>query len=74
MNQFQQIVQLIKSGKNPQDLMIQMLPNNPMGQSLLKMIQSNDTQGIETIARNLCRQKGLDFDKDFTAFKQNLGL
>lgn len=48
--------------------------NNPMGQNLLSLAQSHNTADIEKIARNMCAQKGVDFDKEFTAFKQSLGL
>ena len=48
--------------------------SSPMGQNLLKLAQSHNAQDIEKIARNICAQKGLDFDSEFTAFKQNLGL
>lgn len=48
--------------------------NTPMGQNLLSLAQANNTADIEKIARNICAQKGIDFDKEFTAFKQSLGL
>ena len=72
------MVQIIRSGKNPEELInnfIQaQLGGTPMGQNLLGLVQSHDTASIEKIVRNICQQKGLDFDKEFTAFKQNLGL
>lgn len=72
------MVQIIRSGKNPEELInnfIQaQLGGTPMGQNLLGLVQSHDTASIEKIARNICQQKGLDFEKEFTAFKQNLGL
>ena len=77
-NLIMQFMQMIKSGGNPQMMMMQMLQqkagNSPMGQNLLKMAQNNDGKGIEQVARNLCAQRGLDFDKEFAAFKQQLGL
>ena len=45
-----------------------------MGQNLFKLAQSHNAQELEQIARNLCAQKGLDYDKEFTAFKKTLGL
>ena len=78
MNPIMQFMQMVKSGGNPQQIMLQMLQqqvgNNPVGQNLLKMAQNNDGKGIEQVARNLCAQRGLDFDKEFAAFKQQLGL
>ena len=78
MNPIMQFMQLIRSGGNPEAMMMNMLQqqagNNPIGQNLLKMAQNNDGKGIEQVARNLCAQRGLDFDKEFAAFKQQLGL
>ena len=77
-NSLMQFMQMVRSGGNPQSMMMNMLQqqagNSPMGQNLLKLAQNNDGKGIEQIARNLCAQRGLDFDKEFAAFKQQLGL
>ena len=73
-----QFMQMMKGGGNPQQMIMNMLQqqagNSPLGQNLLKMAQQNDGKGIEQIARNLCQQRGLDFDKEFAAFRQQLGI
>ena len=73
-----QFMQMLKSGGNPEAMMMNMLQqqagNSPMGQNLIKLAQNNDGKGIEQVARNLCAQRGLDFDKEFAAFKKQLGL
>lgn len=71
-----QIIQMIRSGSNPQQLMMSFLQqqNNPMANNLLQMAQNGNIRGIEQIARNMCAQKGLDFDKEFSSFKQQLGI
>ena len=71
-----QIIQMIKGGSNPQQLMMSFLQqqNNPMANNLLQMAQNGNTGGIEQVARNMCAQKGLDFDKEFSSFKQQLGI
>ena len=77
-NPIMQFIQAMRGGGNPQQMIINMLQqqagNSPLGQNLLQMAQRNDGKGIEQIARNLCQQRGLDFDKEFAAFKQQLGL
>ena len=77
-NSIMQFMQMMRSGNNPQEMIMNMLQqqagNTPVGQNLLKMAQNKDGKGIEQFARNLCAQRGLDFDKEFTAFKQKLGL
>lgn len=77
-NSIMQFIQMMRSGSNPQEMIMNMLQqqagNTPVGQNLLRMAQNNDGKGIEQFARNLCAQRGFDFDKEFTAFKQKLGL
>ena len=48
--------------------------SNPLFANLLNLAKSNKTAEIETVARNIFKEKGLDFDKEFNAFKQNFGL
>ena len=69
-----QLLMMIKQGQNPQQLMINILEtqmqDTPLGANLLNLARTNNTAGIEQIARNLAAQKGIDFDKEFNAFKQ----
>ncbi len=77
-NPMAQIMQIIKGGGNPQQIVMNMLQqqanNNPVEQNLLKLAQNKDGAGIELVARNMCAQRGLDFDKEFATFKKQLGL
>ena len=72
------MMQMVRNRQNPEQMMLQYLQQqatqNPMGQNLLSLAQSGNTADIEKIARNICAQRGIDFDKEFTAFKQSLGL
>lgn len=72
-----QILQMIKSGANPQQLIMQYLQkemsSTPIGQNLLDMAQKGDGAGIEQVARNVMASKGLDYDKEFNAFKKFIG-
>lgn len=73
-----QLVQMIKSGYNPQQLLLSILQGQagtPLGQNLLTLAQNGQTAEIEKIARNLyAQQGGKDFDQDFIAFKKMLGF
>lgn len=73
-----QILQMIKSGSNPQQLMLSYLENQlggtPMGANLINLARNNQGAQIEQIARNIVAQRGGDYDKEFNAFKQMLGL
>lgn len=70
------LMQMLKGIKNPQQAILKMLSNNtnPMAQNVLKMAQNGDKEGIEKFARNVCQQKGIDFDKEFADFKDKLGV
>lgn len=67
---------MIKSGQNPQQMMLNVLQqgNNPMSQNLFNLAKQGNTAQIEQIARNLCAQRGMDFDREFNSFKQQLGI
>lgn len=73
-----QLLQLVKNNPNPPAFVMQMLQSqsgsNPLFANLLQMAQNNDTAGIEEVARNMMREKGLDYDKEFNSFKQMLGV
>lgn len=73
-----QLIQMIRSGQNPQQLAMNLLQQNlgntPMGQNLIQLAQNGKTADIEQIARNLAKQQGIDFDKEFANFRQTLGL
>ena len=58
---------------SPKDIAISMLKNNsnPMLSNLIDMVNKGDTKGIEEFARNICKEKNIDFDKDFTDFMNN---
>ena len=47
-----------------------MANGNPIAGNLIQMINSNDSRGIEQVARNIAKEKGIDFDKEFNSFKQ----
>ena len=75
MNPIEMIKQFANKGITPQ----QFITNNIMGNSsnpmigkLVEMAQSGNSQGIENFARNLMKEKGRDFDKEFSEFMNNM--
>lgn len=74
---YMKLLQAIRNGANPQQLVMGVLEgqmaNTPMGKNLLQLVKENKTSEIEKIARNICAQHGIDFDKEFASFKQSLG-
>ena len=75
MNQF---IQLLFQQQNPQQFMLNMMRNeagtNPLLQNIISLAEQGKTEEIENIARNMFKEKGLDFDKEFNNFKQQLRI
>lgn len=73
-----QLIQLIKNGQNPQQLLMGILQqqsqNNPILKNAMNMANNGNISGLEMLARNLTAQKGMDFDKEFSNFKQQIGM
>jgi hypothetical protein len=73
-----QFMSMVKSNSNPQAFVMNMLSQqagqNPAAQNLLSMVQKGDTQGVETFVRNVAKEKGIDFDKEFANFRQMFGI
>jgi hypothetical protein len=45
-----------------------------MGDNLINLARQGKTAEIERIARNMASQRGIDFDKEFAAFKRQFGF
>lgn len=69
MNPMQMLQSFITKGLSPQKIVEQMAGNNPMMVNLVKMANAGDTDGVEKVARNMFKEKGRDFDKEFSEFK-----
>jgi hypothetical protein len=67
-------IQMIRQGKNPEQLMMDFLQKQMGDSPLLGMAQRRDNKGIEQFARNYYKQQGKDFDKEFQAFRQMFGI
>ena len=70
------LIQMIKGGKNPQQLLMNILKNqgnnNPILNNAVKMAQNGNASGLEMLARNLTAQRGLDFDKAIRSLENQL--
>ena len=59
---------------NPMMLMFQQnIGSNPLFQQAQKMSQGKSEQEIIQIAKNICKEKGIDFDSAFSTFKSIMG-
>ena len=71
------IFQMMKAG--PQQFIQQMMGNNqimnnPIIKNALGMAQSGNSKGIEQMARNLCKEKGIDPDDVMKQIRGNFGI
>lgn len=78
MNNIMQFIGMMKNG-NPQQVVMNMLQEraqqgNPMFADIYDLAQKGDTKSIEGIVRNMAREKGIDFDKEFNSFRHTFGL
>lgn len=73
MNNPINMIKAMMGKMSPKDIAISMLKNNsnPMLSNLIDMVNKGDTKGIEEFARNICKEKNIDFNKDFTDFMNN---
>ena len=71
MNPMDLIKMYMSQGLTPKTVVEKMGMNNPIINNLIMMAQNGDTQGVENFARNIMKEKGRDFDKEFYNFKNN---
>lgn len=67
------VFQMINSG-NPKQIVMKMMnnpqiANNPMAKNMFEMAKNGNLKGIEEMGRNIAKERGVDFDKAFSDFK-----
>lgn len=71
------LIQMLKGG-NPAQMLMGMLKqqsvNNPVMQNALNMAEKGDSKGIENLARNLCKEQGVNPDEMFNNIKNQFGM
>lgn len=68
--QLQMFRNIMKNGNNPKKMAMEMLnQTNPMAKNLIDLANKGN---IENFARNICKSKGIDFDKDFAEFMKQI--
>lgn len=66
------IIQMLM--QNPQQMVNKVLGSNPMASNLLGLINNKDQNGIEQMARNLAKEKGVDADKMYNQIKSQFNM
>lgn len=63
---------MIKAMRNPQEAIIEMVGgNNPILKNAVEMAKNGKNDDLMQLAQNLCKEKGIDFEKDFNKFSQD---
>ena len=70
---------LFQAVKNPQQFIQQMMGNsqamqNPMIKNAIEMYQKGDKDGVNQLAQNLCREKGVDMNEAIRQIKSQFGM
>ena len=72
MNPANLVKQYIQQGLTPQNILQKLNIQNPILNNVISMAQRGDNTGVENFARNICNQKGINFDSEFNKFKNSL--
>lgn len=67
-------MEFLKGIRNPQQFVMNMMRQNenPMMSQLMNLAKTGDKKQIETFARNICKERGMDFDKSFAEFMKQI--
>lgn len=71
MSPIDMIKNYVTKGLTPQSIVKNMTKGNPIFSNLIQMAENGDNKGVEDFARNIMKEKGKDFDKEFSEFKNN---
>lgn len=73
-----QFINMVRSNRNPQAFVTNMLKEranqNPVLGNLANLVEAGKTGEVEQVVRNIAKERGLDFDKEFNSFKQMFKL
>lgn len=68
MNPIEFLKNYMTKGMTPKGLVMNMAGNNPIIKNLIEMAEKGDEKGVETFARNILKEKNLNFDEEFKKF------
>ena len=74
MNPMELIKGYMTKGFTSKGIVMNIVKNNPMLKNLINMAEKGDTKSVESFARNLLKERGLDYDTEMTKMKQTLGI
>lgn len=72
-----QLMQMLRGGSPQQaivDMMRRQAGNNPVLGNALNMVEKRDAEGLEKLARNLCKTNGVNADDMVKQIKSQFGM
>lgn len=73
-----QLMQMIRNGGNPQQAIINIMKNqsgnSPVINNAINMMEKGDSADLEKLARNLCKEKGINPDDMLSQVKNQFGI
>ena len=73
------LFQMLGAVRNPQQFLQNVMGNNqimqnPMVKNAISMYQSGNTEGLKSMAENICREKGINPDEAYKQIKSQFGM
>lgn len=53
---------------------MQLLASNPTGKRALELMKSGNAKELETLARNMCKERGIDVNSALASIKRQFNL
>ena len=74
MNPFEMLKNMTIRGMTPKGMVKAMAGNNPMINNLINMVEKGDNKSAETFVRNVLKERGYDYDKEYERMKNTLNI
>lgn len=74
MNPMELVKSYMTKGLTPKGIVKSMVGNNPIFSNLIDMAEKGDNKGVETFARNMLKERGLDLDTEMENMKKTLNI
>lgn len=62
-NSVMQLMNMVRNGGNPMQLLQQMAGRNPQAAQVLQMMRSKNSQQLRSMAENMCRERGTSIEQ-----------
>ena len=74
MNPIEIVRGYMTKGLTPKGIVKNMVGNNPIFNNLINMAEKGDNAGVETFARNMLKERGLDLDTELANMNKTLNI